>query len=281
MGDGTMWSPQDDDHRFYGAMTLRYALAQSRNVVAVKLAERLGIDRVIEYAKRMGIKEKLEPNLSLALGSEGISPLEQATGYATLANAGIHIDPSPIRLVKDSFGSIVLDNQYPQQTEVVSAGTAFVMTQMLTSVITEGTGYPNAIIGRPAAGKTGTTTDFRDAWFVGYTPDLVAAVWFGNDNYSRMNESYGGNIPARVWARFMKAVARRRSASSSSRCRKAKCAKCVCAEAGASSTSCKEQGRRNHAGPSMKRRSRPLRKPFRLRRRPTFRRGWSATASIS
>jgi len=205
MGDGTMWSPQDDDHRFYGAMTLRYALAQSRNVVAVKLAERLGIDRVIEYAKRMGIKEKLEPNLSLALGSEGVSPLEQATGYATLANAGIHIDPSPIRLVKDSFGSVVLDNQYPQQTEVVSAGTAFVMTQMLTSVITEGTGYPNAVIGRPAAGKTGTTTDFRDAWFVGYTPDLVAAVWLGNDNYSRMNESYGGNIPARVWARFMKA----------------------------------------------------------------------------
>lgn len=204
MGDGTMWTPQDDDHRYWGAMTLREALAQSRNVVAVKLAERLGIDRVIEYAKRMGITEKLEPNLSLALGSEGISPLEQASGYATLADAGIHIDPSPIRLVKDSFGSIVLDNQYPQQTEVVSAGTAFVMTQMLTSVITEGTGYPNAIIGRPAAGKTGTTSDFRDAWFVGYTPDLVAAVWLGNDNYARMNESYGGNIPARMWARFMK-----------------------------------------------------------------------------
>ncbi|MBV8423937.1 MAG: PBP1A family penicillin-binding protein [Candidatus Eremiobacteraeota bacterium] len=204
MGDGTQWAPQDDDHRFWGAMTLRQALAQSRNVVAVKLAERLGIDRVIEYAKRMGIKEKLEPNLSLALGSEGVSPLEQAAGYATLADAGIHIDPSPIRLVKDSFGSVVLDNQYPQQTEVVSAGTAFVVTQMLTSVIKEGTGYPNAIIGRPAAGKTGTTSDFRDAWFVGYTPDLVAAVWLGNDNYARMDESYGGNIPARMWARFMK-----------------------------------------------------------------------------
>src|SRR5581483_8049955 len=75
---------------------------------------------------------------------------------------------------------------------------------MLERVITQGTGYPNAIIGRPAAGKTGTTSDFRDAWFVGYTPDLVAAVWLGNDNYSRMNESYGGNIPARIWARFMK-----------------------------------------------------------------------------
>lgn len=206
MGDGTMWTPRDDDNRYWGAMTLRQALAQSRNVVAVKLAERLGIDRVIEYAKRMGINEKLEANLSLALGSEGISPLEQTSGYATLADAGIHIDPSPIRLVRDSFGSVVLDNHYPQQTEVVSAGTAFVMTQMLTSVITEGTGYPNANIGRPAAGKTGTTSDFRDAWFVGYTPDLVTAVWLGNDNYARMNESYGGNVPARVWARFMKAA---------------------------------------------------------------------------
>jgi len=204
MGDGSWWSPQDDDHRFLGAITLDEALALSRNVVAVKLAERVGIDRVIEYAKRMGIQEKLEPNLSLALGSNGVSVIDQAAGYATLADQGIHIDPSPIRMVKDSFGSVVLDNEYPQETEVVSAGTAFVMTKMLEDVINHGTGYPNAIIGRPAAGKTGTTSDFRDAWFVGYTPDLVAAVWLGNDNYSRMNESYGGNIPARVWARFMK-----------------------------------------------------------------------------
>ena len=206
MGDGTQWTPMDDDNRFMGAITLRTALAQSRNVVAVKLAQQLGIDRVIEYAKRMGIKEPLEPNLSLALGSSVVTPLDMATGYGTLANDGIHIDPSPIKIVKDSFGSIILDNQYPAQSEVVSAGTAFVMTQIMTSVIKEGTGYPNAEIGRPAAGKTGTTSDFRDAWFVGFTPDLVAAVWLGNDDYTRMNESYGGNIPARTWARFMKAA---------------------------------------------------------------------------
>jgi penicillin-binding protein 1A len=206
MGDGTRWAPTDDDHRFMGPITLRYALAQSRNVVAVKLAEQLGIDRVIEYAKRMGVKAPLEANLSLALGTSGVAPLDQAAGYATLADAGIHIDPTPIRIVRDSFGTAVLDNSYPQQTEVVSAGTAYVVTSMLESVIDEGTGYPNAQIGRPAAGKTGTTSDFRDAWFVGYTPDLVAAVWIGNDNYKRMNESYGGNIPARIWARFMKAA---------------------------------------------------------------------------
>ncbi len=204
MGDGTQWRPMDDDNRYLGAMTMRYALAQSRNVVAVKLAEKLGVDRVIQYAKRMGIKEPLEPNLSLALGSSVVTPLDMASGYSTLANGGIHIEPSPIRIVRDSLGTIVLDNRFPQQTEVVGAGTAFVMTTMLQSVIAEGTGYPNAVIDRPAAGKTGTTSDFRDAWFVGFTPDLVAAVWIGNDDYRRMQESYGGNIPARIWARFMR-----------------------------------------------------------------------------
>jgi penicillin-binding protein 1A len=204
MGDGTRWAPMDDDNRFLGAITLRYALAQSRNVVAVKLAQDIGIDRVVEYAHRMGVTAPLDPTLSLALGSSGVSPLDQAAGFATLANQGVHIPPSPIRLVRDSIGTPVLDNTFPQQNEVVSAGVAYVMTSMLESVIKEGTGYPNAEIGRPAAGKTGTTSSFRDAWFVGYTPDLVAAVWIGNDDYSRMNESYGGNIPARIWARFMK-----------------------------------------------------------------------------
>ena len=206
MGDGTTWSPRDDDNSYMGAITLRTALAQSRNIVAVKLLEEVGVDRVIQYAHRMGVSSPLEPNLSLALGTSGITPLDQATGYATLANQGIHIAPSPFRIVRDSLGNTVLDNQFPEQTEVVSAGTAYVMTTMMEDVINHGTGYPNAIIGRPAAGKTGTTSDFRDAWFVGFTPDLVAAVWLGNDNYHPMNESYGGNIPARIWARFMKAA---------------------------------------------------------------------------
>jgi penicillin-binding protein 1A len=204
MGDGTIWSPQDDDHSYMGPISLRVALAQSRNIVAVKLLEMLGVDRVIQYAHRMGVQSNLEPNLSLALGTSVISPLDQATGYATLANQGVHIPASPFRLVKDSLGNAVLDNQYPDETEVVSAGTAYVMTTMMEDVINHGTGYPNAIIGRPAAGKTGTTSDFRDAWFVGFTPDLVTAVWIGNDNYHPMNESYGGNIPARIWSRFMK-----------------------------------------------------------------------------
>ena len=206
MGDGTWWRPQDDDGRYMGSITLRTALAQSRNIVAVKLAQMVGVDRVIEYAHRMGVQATLDPNLSLALGSSVVSPLDMASGFATIADQGIHVEPTSIRLVKDSLGSVIFDNRFPQEIEVFSAGTAYVVTSMMESVITEGTGYPNAEIGRPAAGKTGTTSDYRDAWFVGFTPDLVTAVWLGNDNYERMNESYGGNIPARTWARFMKAA---------------------------------------------------------------------------
>jgi penicillin-binding protein 1A len=204
-GDGTMWSPQDDDHRFYGPMTLRYALAQSRNVVAVKLLQQIGVDRVIQYAKRMGVTEPLGEDLSLALGTSVVSPLDMASGYGTLANGGVHVTPTALRVVRDSLGSTLLDHTYPQEGEVISSATAYVMTSMLESVITSGTGYPNAVLDRPAAGKTGTTSDFHDAWFVGYTADdLVAAVWVGNDDNQPMRESYGGNVPAKTWAYFMK-----------------------------------------------------------------------------
>lgn len=206
MGDGSQWSPMDDDNSYMGAITLREALTLSRNIVAVKLAERVGLDKIIQYAHRMGVTAPLEANLSLALGSSGVSVLDQASGYATLANQGLHIDPTPFRTIKDSLGNVVLDDRVPQATDVISAGTAYIVTSMLEDVIARGTGYPNAVIGRPAAGKTGTTSSFRDAWFVGYTPDLVAAVWLGNDDYTPMVESYGGNVPARIWARFMKAA---------------------------------------------------------------------------
>ncbi len=205
MGDGTKWSPMDDDNRYMGMMTLRRALALSRNVVAVRVADRVGLDKIIEYAHRMGVRAQLDANLSLALGSSVVSVLDQASGYSTLANGGIHNTPTAVRLVKDSLGNIVLDHSIPRSREAISAGTAYLVTSMLEDVIAYGTGT-NANIGRPAAGKTGTTTDFRDAWFVGYTPDLVTAVWLGNDDYSRMSESYGGNIPARIWARFMRAA---------------------------------------------------------------------------
>jgi penicillin-binding protein 1A len=205
-GDGSDYSPLDDDHRFLGRITLRKAFELSRNVVAVELAHDIGIDNVIDYAHRMGITEDLQPDLSLALGTGVVSPLDMVSGYSTIADGGIFTQPTGIRYVEDKYGSIVYDARFPQRRVAMSAGAAYIMTTMMEGVIQEGTGYPNAIIGRPAAGKTGTTSDFRDAWFVGFTPQLTAAVWVGNDDYSRMYESYGGNVPARIWARFMRAA---------------------------------------------------------------------------
>ncbi|HXW77510.1 MAG TPA: PBP1A family penicillin-binding protein, partial [Candidatus Eremiobacteraceae bacterium] len=203
-GDGSDYTPMDDDRRYMGPITLRTAFELSRNVVAVELAHDIGIDTVVDYANRMGVNEDLEPDLSLALGTAVVSPLEMATGYSTIASGGVYTPPTGIRYVTDKYGSIIYDARFPQRRAVLSPGTAFIMTSLMQGVINEGTGYPNAIIGRPAAGKTGTTSDFRDAWFVGFTPQMTAAVWVGNDDYSRMYESYGGNVPARIWARFMK-----------------------------------------------------------------------------
>jgi penicillin-binding protein 1A len=203
-GDGTDYSPSDDDHRFLGSMSLRKAFALSRNVVAVRLAHDIGIDNVVQYAHAMGITEDLDADLSLALGTAVVSPLDMASGYSTIANGGVYTAPTAIRYITDRFGSTVLDNRYPQRHVAMSSGAAYIMTTLMQGVITEGTGYPNAIIGRPAAGKTGTTSSFRDAWFVGFVPQLAAAVWVGNDDYTPMYESYGGNVPARTWARFMK-----------------------------------------------------------------------------
>jgi penicillin-binding protein 1A len=205
-GDGTTYSPTDDDHQFLGAMPLRKAFYLSRNVVAVKLAHDIGIDTVVDYAHKMGITEELAPDLSLALGSQGVSPLEQVSGFSTVADGGIYTPPYAIRQVYDKFGSLVYDGRFPERRVAMSEGAAYIMTSLMQSVIERGTGYPNAIIGRPAAGKTGTTSSFRDAWFVGFVPQLAAAAWVGNDDYSRMYESYGGNVPARMWAHFMKAA---------------------------------------------------------------------------
>ena len=159
MGDGTRWSPYDDDFRYLGAVTLREALTLSRNVVAVKLAERIGVDRVIDYAHRMGVTAPLEANLSLALGSSVVSVLDQASGYSTLANQGLHVDPTPFRLVSNALGSVVLDNRYPQANDVVGAGTAYIMTSIFKTSSARAPAIPMPLSGvrrpeRPARLRT-------------------------------------------------------------------------------------------------------------------------------
>ncbi|GMU54862.1 MAG: hypothetical protein AMXMBFR33_40080 [Candidatus Xenobia bacterium] len=207
MGPGEpAYSPQNSDGRFLGAVPLKVALQHSRNVVAVRMAMIVGIDRVIDYAYRMGVREKLEPVVSLPLGACDISPLEMATAYSVVANGGIRIDPSPISVIKDSEGNIVEDNRFPHYEEVLAESTAYYMTDMLENAAKNGTGYASYIDGRRCAGKTGTTSSHRDIWFCGFTPQYTAAVWVGNDDFTQMYGVFGGDVCAPLWKQVMMAA---------------------------------------------------------------------------
>jgi len=197
------YSPLNSDHKYYGSLSLRDAVRWSRNVVAVKTMVSIGIDTVIEYAHMMGIKEDLPPVLSLALGAATISPLEMTAMASVLPSMGMKYEATTIKKVLDSEGKIIEDNSHPGGKQIVAIDTAYSMVDMLKGVITAGTGG-NAYIGRPAGGKTGTTSDFKDAWFVGFTPQYSVSVWIGRDDNKSMNHVYGGDYPALTWARFMK-----------------------------------------------------------------------------
>lgn len=203
------WEPQNYDRSFRGRVSLRATAEQSLNVPTVKVAQKLGIDKPIYYAQEMGISTFVltgpqnDRNLSTALGglTKGVTPLELTSAYGTFANKGIHVSPIAIVKVLDRNGKI-LDQAEPEQRSVISEASATELTGMLMGVIERGTGT-NANINRPAAGKTGTTSDYHDAWFVGYTPDLVAGVWIGNDNNTSLGGMGGGNQPAQIWRAFM------------------------------------------------------------------------------
>jgi penicillin-binding protein 1A len=197
------WSPKNSDRTFAGPINLRAALTQSRNVVAVKLLLLVGAERVIDLAYRCGITEKLYPNPSLALGATELTPMEMATAYTVFPNLGLRNEVTGIKAIFDSDDNAIEDNTYPKQEEVLSEITAFALTEMLYNVVENGTGTMAKLAGYRVAGKTGTTDDYRDAWFCGFTPQFTTAVWVGNDNNSQMVNSFGGNLPARIWARFM------------------------------------------------------------------------------
>jgi penicillin-binding protein 1A len=203
------WSPQNYERTFSGKVTLRTVAEESMNVPTVKIAQKVGIDRAIYYAQEMGISTLVldgpqnDKNLATALGglTKGVTPLELASAYGTFANRGIHTEPVSIIKILDRNGKVI-EQSDKKERSVVSEKSAYLLTDMLKGVITHGTGG-RANIGRPAAGKTGTTSDYKDAWFVGYTPDLVAAVWIGNDDNTVMNGMTGGREPASVWKAFM------------------------------------------------------------------------------
>ena len=185
------WSPKNAGGSYSGTMTLSDALAHSVNTIAVQLADRVGTKNIIANAKKMGITtlDAKDDNLAMALGglTKGVTPLEMASAYGTFANKGVHVKPTAIVKILDRNGNVLEDastlEKEETKTRVMSEREAYEMTTMLEGVIDHGTGTA-AAIGRPAAGKTGTTDDNKDAWFVGYTPDIVTAVWIGDDTGS-------------------------------------------------------------------------------------------------
>ncbi len=202
LGNGQYYSPSNYDHRFRGPITMRQALTSSVNIVAVKLGYSVGLKRVIKTAQALGITSTMGENLSLPLGTSEVTPYDMAAAYSVLANDGMRNPATMVVKIEDRNGRILEDNR-PRPQRVYDAEPVRMLVNMMKGVINHGTGTA-AQIGRPAGGKTGTTSDARDVWFVGFTPDLATAVWMGNDNNSRLNySSTGGTMCAPLWREFM------------------------------------------------------------------------------
>jgi len=201
--DGKAWSPKNNDGEYWGRITYKRALQYSRNVCAVKIMQEVGPDEVIKTAYKMGISSHLDPNLSLALGSSVVSPLEMASAFTVFPNGGCRVSPSAIKLIVDSEGRVIEDHRRPQKEPVITPEAAAMMVEMLQNAVEAGTGTRARIPGRAVGGKTGTSDEHRDTWFIGFTPQLAAAVWVGNDDFSKMNSAYGGYIPAMIFEQFV------------------------------------------------------------------------------
>lgn len=201
--------PQNYDKKFHGFVTIRTALEQSLNVIAVRLGNHVGPGKILEYAQKMGISTLVtqgysnDQTLAMALGglTRGVTPLDIASAYGVLANSGVRVEPTAIIKVTDREGRVLEENRV-QGKSVVREATANLLVDMMRGVISRGTGA-GANIGRPAAGKTGTTNDYQDAWFIGFTPNLVTSVWMGCDNNQSLPGVTGGDLPASIWRSFM------------------------------------------------------------------------------
>ncbi|MEJ2636720.1 MAG: PBP1A family penicillin-binding protein [Calditrichia bacterium] len=208
--DGTRWDPENYEKNFGGLTTLREALRRSINLVAVRLIQEIGPSVVAEYAHRMGITTPLRPFPTLALGTSEVIPLELVSAYGVFANQGVRVEPIAITRIEDRFGNIIWESK-TRRREILSPPTAYIMTDMLETVINQGTGGSARWkygFRQPAAGKTGTTNNYTDAWFVGFTPTLTAGVWVGlDDPQLSLGHGESGAIAALpMWADFMKRV---------------------------------------------------------------------------
>jgi penicillin-binding protein 1A len=199
------WRPANYDRSFWGPTLLREALIHSRNVVTVKLLQSIGVQYAIHYARKLGINSPLTPTLSLALGASGVTLKEMLTAYSAFADKGKRVDPYLIEKVFDRYGNLIQEHQEKKKS-VISPQTAFIVTDMLQGVVREGTGTRAKELGRPAAGKTGTTNEMKDAWFIGYTPSVLTGVWVGydDDNVSLGKGETGGRAACPIWVSYMK-----------------------------------------------------------------------------
>lgn len=203
------WKPQNSDMKWHGKVSLRTALKRSFNVPTIKLAREVGVDKIVANAEKMGISTLVDSgaysdvNLAMALGglSKGVNPLEMASAYGVLATNGLYSKPIALLKIVDREGKVLYQAK-PQTKRVIDATSAYLTTNMLEDVLVSGTAGGMGI-GRPAAGKTGTTDTNIDAWFVGYTPDLSTAVWVGDDNNKPMQRMYGSGAPLSIWHDFM------------------------------------------------------------------------------
>ncbi len=200
------WKPRNYEGEFYGPTTIREALAHSRNVVTIKVLKDIGVNTAAEYAVRLGIKSPINRDLSFALGSSSVSLLELTTAYATFAALGMRPEPIFISRITDKDGK-VLEEHLPSFTESMSRQTAYIVTNLLQGVVQNGTGRRAKALNRPVAGKTGTTNHLNDAWFLGYTPDLVAGAWIGYDEEKPLGRhETGARAALPVWLKFMEKV---------------------------------------------------------------------------
>ena len=197
------WTPENYTRRYGGPMTLTYALSQSVNTVAVRLGVEAGPVNVTHTAQRLGIGSTLVPNPSIALGTSEVTPIELASAYAPFANGGFEAKPYIVTLVKTSEGETLYKRKPEGQNRVVDDERVGMMNAMMRETVRSGTARAATLPGWPAAGKTGTSQDFRDAWFIGYTPHLVTAVWLGNDDNSPTKHASGGGLPVAIWSRYM------------------------------------------------------------------------------
>jgi penicillin-binding protein 1A len=198
------WKPEDFEHQYLGPVTLTQALANSLNTVSVRLTLEESPDAVIRTAYRLGIASQLEANASIALGTSEVTPLELVSAYATFANGGFAISPHVVERIRGADGKTLYDRSQDSLGRIVDARYVAMMNTMMHETLISGTARGANLPGWQAAGKTGTTEDFRDAWFIGYTSHLVTGVWLGNDDNSPTKKAVGGGLPVDIWSRFMR-----------------------------------------------------------------------------